>query len=150
MVKICFTASSGGHTTELLQLTPFLAQYPAIFIGEASQVKGHFQARYTLKQVNRQSFKSLLDFVLSFPRVWRILAKEKPTHIVSTGAMCTLPVCLLGKIKKIKIIYIESFARMEDLSLTGKLVYHFADLFIVQWETLAEKYEKAVYGGGLF
>ena len=35
-------------------------------------------------------------------------------------------------------------------SLTGRLVYPFADLFLVQWESLLELYPKAKYVGGIF
>lgn len=49
-----------------------------------------------------------------------------------------------------KIIYIESFARVHNPSLTGRLVYKIADLFIVQWEDMLKVYDKAVLGGGFF
>ena len=49
-----------------------------------------------------------------------------------------------------KIIYIESFARCNKPSLTGKIMYKFADIFIVQWEEMLEFFPKAMYGGGIF
>ncbi|KZK42839.1 hypothetical protein AM2_2498 [Lactococcus cremoris] len=49
-----------------------------------------------------------------------------------------------------KVIFIESYARTETLSLTGKLVYRLSDLFIVQWPDLSKKYSKAKYYGELF
>ena len=54
------------------------------------------------------------------------------------------------KLRGGKVIYIESFARVHDASLTGKLVYRFADLFIVQWETMIDVYPRAKYVGGIF
>eukprot|EP01031_Cornospumella_fuschlensis_P032110 gene32109-38831_t len=47
------------------------------------------------------------------------------------------------------ILYVESFCRVQHLSLTGKLLYPIADRFIVQWEDLAEKYSRAEYLGDL-
>ncbi len=78
------------------------------------------------------------------------LIKEKPDIIVSTGALVTCPISLLGKLMRKKIIYIESFARVDNASLTGKLFYKIADVFIVQWEELLKIYPKAIYGGGIF
>ena len=61
-----------------------------------------------------------------------------------------------------KIIFVESFCRVEkygflffemiyddlcSLSLSGKIIYPFADLFVVQWKQLTEKYPKAKYYG---
>ena len=149
-IKICYTASDGGHTHELMQLDELYKKYPGIFITETRNAKDVFQAVYTLPQVNRKSLRSIFRFIGSLFTVRSILAKEKPTHIVSCGAMCTVPVCLIGKLMKIRVIYVESYTRMKDLSLTGKILYPFADLFVVQWKQLADRYPKAVYGGALF
>jgi len=46
-----------------------------------------------------------------------------------------------------RVIYIESFARVEALSLSGKLLYPFVDRFIVQWQQLAEKAKRAEFHG---
>ncbi|KAI7884722.1 oligosaccharide biosynthesis protein Alg14 like-domain-containing protein [Mucor mucedo] len=56
------------------------------------------------------------------------------------------PDLILG-IKKIEIVYVESFARVETLSLTGKLLYPFADRFLVQWSELSNILDKAEYKG---
>ena len=58
--------------------------------------------------------------------------------------------CCLGKIFGSKVIYIETFANVTTKTSTGKLIYKFADLFIVQWESMLEIYPNAVYGGWIF
>lgn len=135
---------------ELMQLTEIIKKYPGILITESTDEATGFDKIFHLKQMNRKSVKGLLHFLRSFFYIRKILKQEGPTHIISTGAMCTLPVCMIGKMMKKKVIYVESFARIEELSLTGKIVYRFADLFVVQWEQLAGRYKKAIYGGGLF
>lgn len=149
-VRLCYTASAGGHIYELQQLDELLRQYPGILITESESVSKHFETVYTLGLVNRKSFRYLLRFAGSFRTIHKILKKERPTHIVSFGAMCTVPVCVIGKLMGMKIIHVESFTRIRDLSLTGKIVYPFADLFVVQWKQLVQKYPKAVFGGALF
>ncbi|MBR2423273.1 MAG: polysaccharide biosynthesis protein [Oscillospiraceae bacterium] len=149
-IKICYTASDGGHTHELMQLNGLFQKYPGILITESRNVKYEFDAVYTLPLVNRKSLRFLFRFIQSFFTIRRILSKEKPTHIISFGAMCTVPVCIIGKLMKIKVIYVESYTRLKDLSLSGKIIYPFADLFVVQWKQLVSKYPKAVYGGALF
>ena len=76
--------------------------------------------------------------------------RERPNIILTTGALVAYPACVIGKLMVAKVIFVESFARTKKLSLTGKLVYKFVDLFIVQWPTLSEKHPKAKYYGGLF
>ena len=79
-----------------------------------------------------------------------IYIKIRPKYIVTTGAHTAGPMCLIGKIFGSKIIFIESFANSSSKSITGKIVYKFADLFIVQWENMLNIYPKSVYGGWIY
>jgi UDP-N-acetylglucosamine:LPS N-acetylglucosamine transferase len=76
-----------------------------------------------------------------------ILIKERPKVIVSTSGGSTIPLCYFGKLFGVKIIYIESMARINQPSGTGKLIHPIADLFLVQWESMLKFYRKAKYWG---
>ena len=76
--------------------------------------------------------------------------KEKPDVVITTGALVAFPICLIAKIFGKHIIYIESFARVNSRSLTGRLLYPISDLFLVQWEEMLKFYPKAKYVGGIF
>lgn len=73
--------------------------------------------------------------------------------VLCNGPGTCVPICvsalLLGilGIKKVIIVYVESICRVETLSLSGKILFHLCDCFIVQWPTLKEKYPKSVYLG---
>ena len=105
---------------------------------------------YEVSQINRKEILFFLKFFVLFIKSFYILVKEKPTTIISTGALATFPLCLLGKMMGKQILYIESFARVDKGSLTGKLMYKIADLFVVQWKELLTVYPKALYVGGIF
>ena len=51
-------------------------------------------------------------------------------------AVRLLRVCSLWTLPKPEIIYIESFARVSSLSVSGCIIKFFADRFIVQWPEL--------------
>ena len=80
----------------------------------------------------------------------KIINKERPNVVITTGALIAFPFCVFVKLRGGKVIYIESFARVYNSSLTGKIIYKFADLFLVQWESMLEVYPKAKYVGGIF
>jgi UDP-N-acetylglucosamine:LPS N-acetylglucosamine transferase len=149
---MCFTASLGGHLEEIARLIELGNQYDVFLVTE----KGGFielnvcKRVYHLSQINRKEILFIPKFINIFFQSFYILLKEKPDNIISTGALVTFPICLLGKLMKKKVIYIESFARVDTASMTGKLMYRFADLFIVQWEEMLEIFPKAIYGGGIF
>ena len=110
-----------------------------------------FNKVYEVNQINRKEIFFIIKFIVLFIKAFFILNKEKPDFVITTGALCSYPVCIIAKkIFKSKIIYIESFARCDTVSLTGKLMIKYADLFIVQWKEMLKLLPKAVYGGGIF
>lgn len=76
--------------------------------------------------------------------------KEKPDIIICTGVLAMIPICLVSKIAGKRLIYIESFAKVTSATLTGKLLYKFADQFYVQWKSMLKVYPKAIYLGGIY
>jgi UDP-N-acetylglucosamine:LPS N-acetylglucosamine transferase len=81
---------------------------------------------------------------------FKILRKEKPDVIISSGAAIAVPFFYLGKIFGSKTVYIEVFDRIDKPTMTGKLVYPVTDKFIVQWEEMKKVYPKAINLGSIF
>lgn len=81
---------------------------------------------------------------------WKVLRKEKPDLIISTGAAVAVPFFYLGKLFGAKTIYIEVFDRIDTSTITGKLVYPISDKFIVQWDEMKKIYPKAINLGSIF
>ena len=94
-----------------------------------------------------RNFKNLIkNTILAF----KVLKKEKPDLIISSGAAVAVPFFYIGKLMGAKLIYIEVFDRIDKPTLTGKLVYPIADKFIVQWEEAKKVYPKAINFGSIF
>jgi UDP-N-acetylglucosamine:LPS N-acetylglucosamine transferase len=96
----------------------------------------------------RHSERDLL-FLVNLWEAWRILRKEKPQVILSTGAGPCVPFALVGKVLRIPTIFIETFARVTEPSMSGKIMYRLADKFFYQWNTLARFYPKGICCGPL-
>lgn len=150
--KVCFAASSGGHFTQLMQLRPLMEKYESIVVTEKTPYseKEPPKGTYYLKQVNREEWKCPFYLIGNSFRSLNILLKEKPDYIVTTGVLACIPLCLLGKIMKKKVIFIESFAKIHSPTQTGKLMYKFADYFFVQWPSMKECYPEARFEGALY
>lgn len=94
-------------------------------------------------------FTTLYSMWFSLPLTLRV----KPDLVLCNGPGTCVPICisalLLGilGVKKVIIVYVESICRVENLSLSGKILFHLSDYFIVQWPSLKEKYPKSVYLG---
>jgi beta-1,4-N-acetylglucosaminyltransferase len=152
MKKICFIASSGGHLEEISKLSNIECTYPCFLITECSDFKSEkfCSKKYYVPQTNRKELLFIFKFLFLFIKAIKILHQEKPEFIITTGALIAFPFCMIGKLFSCKIVYIESFARVNHASLTGRLLYKHADLFIVQWEDMLQIYPDAVLGGGIF
>ena len=80
----------------------------------------------------------------------KILKKERPDVIISSGAAVAMPFFLLGHLFGAKLIYIEVFDRIDKPTISGKFCYKFADKFIVQWEEQLKVYPNAINLGQIF
>ncbi len=156
MKKVLFISSTGGHLNELLQLKSIMNKYDSYLITEKTKSTISLKEEYkdkisyliygTKHNMLTYPFKLLANCFKSFYFYFKI----KPDVIVTTGAHSAGPMCCIGKIFGSKIIYIETFANIHSKTVTGRIVYKFADLFIVQWESMLKLYPKAIYGGWIF
>lgn len=145
-------SSSGGHFSELSKLQKIAKKYDSFLVVEkVENFSTDFCERiYYLREINRHEKNFLFHFVFLCFKELRIFLKEKPDYIITTGALCAYPMAKIAKWFKKKVIYIESYARIYDVSVTGKKLYDMVDLFLVQWPDLLEQYPKAKYYGSLF
>ena len=152
MKKVCFIASSGGHFEQLMMLKPLMKKYDSFIVTEKTNysVSNLEFNTYYLHQVNRREKSFVLRMMGNTLKTLKILISERPDVVISTGALATIPMCLFGKIFGKKIIFIESFAKVNSQTLTGKLVYRFADRFYVQWEDMKQFYPNAICKGGIY
>ncbi len=151
-LKLCFAASSGGHFEQLMMLKPLMEKYDSFVMTEETLYKSinEAQRQYYLKQVNRKEWKFIPNMCVNLFRSLRIYYKEKPDVVICTGVLAMIPMCLIAKLMRKKLIYIESFAKVTSPTETGKLMYRFADQFYVQWETMLKIYPNAIYLGGIY
>lgn len=151
-IKLCFAASSGGHFEQILMLKPLMDKYDSFLVTEKTTYETVVkdEKMYYLCQVNRKEWSFLFEMITNTFRSLYILIKEKPDIIITTGVLAMIPICLLAKLFRKKLIYIESFAKVTTPTETGKLMYKFADQFYVQWPQMKKIYPKAICLGGIY
>jgi len=147
--KICIATSSGGHLKEVLQLKPFYSKYEHYFV-TMPRPDGKDLSKTEKVFFVKCPSRNPIFFAVNFVQSLKIFLKETPDVVVSCGADAALATCWIAKFFGKKIIYIESFCRPSKPSLTGKLVYPVADLFIYQWKELDKYYPKGKYGESIF
>lgn len=153
MKKVVFAASSGGHLSEIMKLETLFKDYEYLLVTEKTDVTDKMKNKYNMEFFkygpNKNIFKYIWVLIYNVFLCIKVVAKFKPDTVISTGAQVGGLMCFIAKIFGKKVIYIESLAKVDSLSITGRNVYLFADKFYVQWESLTKKYNKAEYVGRL-
>ena len=149
-MKIGLVGSSGGHLTHLHMLKPFWQDKDRFWVTfDKEDARGllqgekvypcHFPTNRNLKNLIRNTFVA-----------WKVLRKERPDLLISSGAAVAVPFFYLGKLFGAKLIYIEIYDRIDKPTMTGKMVYPIVDRFIVQWEEQKKVYPEAINLGSIF
>ena len=150
-MRLVFAASSGGHYEQLMMLKPLMERHDSCVVTEKTSYNAKSDIRtYYMVQVNRKEILFIPKMIINSFRAVRIIFKEKPDAIICTGVLAMIPLCLIGKMKGFKLIYLESFAKVTSATLSGKLLYKYADRFYVQWESMLDIFPNAVYKGGIY
>ena len=154
--KVLFISSTGGHLSEMMRLSPMFPKYDYFIITEKTKSNLNLKETYpnrvgylvygTKRRFLTYPFKLLFN---CFKSLFYFI-KIRPKVVITTGAHTAGPMCCIAKLFRKKVIYIETLANSKTKTVTGRLVYHFADLFIVQWEDMLKLYPKATYGGWIY
>ncbi len=143
-VKIALVSSCGGHLTDVRALRPVYEGHEHFYVLNDRAILPKDMEGKTI--FIRHSERDWL-FFLNLWEAWRILRKERPNLILSTGAGPVVPFALVGKVLGIPTVYIEISASVTEPSLSGRIMYRLADKFFYQWEGLRRYFPKGIYGG---
>lgn len=175
-VSFLIILGSGGHTAEMLTLLqtalPTFPNAHVTYVNTYTDVhslpralafhRTHF-AHIKVDSVSvpraREVGQGLLSSVISslkcISKVWQVVRGVKADVVLTNGpatgaivgAVAVFHECLGGK--GVKLIYIESLARVETMSISGRLMYCIADRVLVQWPELLRRYPRAEFYGRL-
>ena len=149
--KVCIPTSSGGHLTHMRMLMPVLDQAADRFWvtfdkEDANSALAGERLYYCHFPTNRNLKTTVRNTLLAV----RVLRREHPDLIVSSGAAVAVPFFIVGKFMGVRTVYVEVFDRVDAPTLTGRLVRRFTDLFVVQWPEMQSVYPDSVCLGPIF
>jgi UDP-N-acetylglucosamine:LPS N-acetylglucosamine transferase len=151
----------GGHSAQCMRLVQLLGteQYRFTYILENTDLVSDKQLPvpgpvYRLVRPSsverRRPFSDSMKFAWCMLVASLILKKTNPDVIITVGPAVAVPVSIVARVLRKKVIFIESASRIHSLSATGKMMRHIADLFIVQWRELLDTAPRgAIYAGRL-
>ena len=174
---------SGGHTAEMMQLlrsmewedhvvrcyvvaeTDTLSEDKALAfermlgsgVGRGCVVERVSRSR----EVGQRYITSVWTTLVALWSALGIVMKHTPRVLLVNGPGTCLPLVVWCRVTSLlgliaggcRVFYVESIARVDHVSLTGRLIYMFGLAnggFYVQWKELHEKLDKSVYAGRVY
>ena len=154
MKKVMFISSCGGHLTELLSIEKIFKYYNYILVTEKNSISKKLKDKYNIEYLmcgsRNEPFKYPLVILVNIIKSLYLFFKHKPELIYTTGTHTCVPMCLIAHLFKKKIIYVEVFDRIDNPTLTLRLLKNIADTIIVQHKEMLKQFPNAIYFGGVF
>ena len=148
-IKICIACCPGGHMVQALQLASVYEKYVHFYFtysgGVADGMKKHSRVRTIPDILRKKPTSWLVGAIMSFYIVW----DERPDIVITTGGGVVVFFCVFSKLIGAKLLFIESMAKVKKPTLTARMLYPLADLFLVQWPGLLKYFPRAKYLGRL-
>ncbi len=143
-------ASTGGHLLQLSQLADLWPKERRHWVtfkkADAISLLADEEKTWAHWPTNR----NLPNLIRNFRLAASLLKNRNITAVVSTGAGVAVPFIILGRLRGLRAVYVETMSMISSPSLTGRLVYPFATTFIVQWPELLRFFRRARWYGTVF
>lgn len=147
--KALLVCSPGGHLLEMLLLEPSYRDLDTTWVTLPGTDVEHLLSGRRVILAHGPTNRSLSRLALNLGVAWRVIRRERPDVILCTGAALAVPFFLVGRLLRVRLVYVESLTRIDTLSLSGRLVYPLATRFFVQWPQVARRRRRATYAGSL-
>jgi len=144
-MKVCIVSSCGGHLTEVRSFRVAYQEYEHIYVlDDKAILPEDMHSRTHFISHSERDWR----FAVNVWEAFRILWRERPDVILSTGAGVVVSFAIVSRLFfRTRIIFIETLTRVGRPSLTGRIMYRLAHDFFYQWESLRSYFPKGTYGG---
>jgi beta-1,4-N-acetylglucosaminyltransferase len=148
-MRVLLGCSPGGHLRQLHVLEPWWSAHERHWItfptGDALTLLAGEQVTHAHHPTTRNIPNLLRNLVL----VFGVIRRFRPDVVVSTGAAIAVPMFVWARLFGVRTVFIEVYDRIDNPTLSARLVRPFTDLFLVQWEQQLEHHRDAVLAGQL-
>jgi UDP-N-acetylglucosamine:LPS N-acetylglucosamine transferase len=141
-LKVMLVCSSGGHLLQLYRLKPWWEKHDRSWVTFEMPDSQSMLVGEDVAWAHHPTTRNIPNLVRNFGLAWRLLWRNRPQVIVSSGAGVAVPFFVLGRLMRMKTVYIEVYDRIDLPTLTGRLVQPFSNLFLLQWEQQKRFYRR--------
>lgn len=146
---VLFVCSSGGHLAQLIPLREWGNSHRLRWVTFDTPDATSALAGEDVVTCYYPTTRNIPNLIRNLGLAVKVIRRDRPSLIVSTGAAVAVPFFVLGKLLGIPTVFIEVYDRIDSATLTGKLVRPFTTRYLVQWDEQKTLYPNAVNVGPL-
>jgi UDP-N-acetylglucosamine:LPS N-acetylglucosamine transferase len=135
---ILAVASGGGHWVQLQRLRPAFDGHDVVYVTTLAGLAVPGAKVFIVRDASRNE---KLGLIMLAVQLLRIIISVRPLSVVTTGAAPGVLALRIAKLLRIRTVWVDSIANVDEMSLSGRLARKHADLWLTQWPHLVEKYE---------
>ena len=151
-MKLLVAASAGGHAADLRVLLDRAERLwpakPTVYVTTADVHTEQFRDMgmrvYVVREADRRTPASA---VVAAAQTLRVIWRERPDAIVTTGAMPMAMLCAWGRLFDCKIVWVDTLSQVNTLSLSGRAIRRLSHLTLTQWPDVATRFPGVEYAG---
>lgn len=144
--RILAVASAGGHWIQLARLSEAFADSDTLYVTTVAGETAPSGDRPVAKVIDG-SRDEPLRIALASLQIAFLLLRFRPHAVITTGAAPGYVALRLGKLLGCRTVWLDSIANAEEISMSGRLIRPYADLWLTQWEDLSRKTAGLKYWG---
>jgi UDP-N-acetylglucosamine:LPS N-acetylglucosamine transferase len=148
-MKALLVCSSGGHLTQLHKLRPWWERHERIWVTFAHPQAESLLAGERIIPAFSPTTRNIPNAFRNLRLAAKVIRRERPDAVISDGAGLAFPFFVVAKALGVATVYLEVYDRISRSSVTGRLCYPLADLFLLQWPEQAANYPRGTVIGQL-
>jgi UDP-N-acetylglucosamine:LPS N-acetylglucosamine transferase len=141
-MKIMLVCSAGGHLTQLYRLRPWWERHERTWVTCPGPQSESLLAGEKWAPAFFPTTRNIPNAMRNIVLAVRLIRAERPDVLVSDGAGVAFPFFLVGRALGVRTVYLEVYDRILRPTLTGRLCYPLAELFLVQWPEQTASYPR--------
>jgi beta-1,4-N-acetylglucosaminyltransferase len=147
--RVLLVCSPGGHLQQMLTLAPAWRELEHRWVTLRAPDTEYELADEPVTYGHGPTNRSLTKLSRNIVLARKVLKEFDPDVVLSTGAALAVPFLLGARLQRRRAVYVESFTRVNEMSLSGRMVYPFVNAVFVQWPPLAQRRPKARHVGSV-
>jgi beta-1,4-N-acetylglucosaminyltransferase len=151
---VLLVCSTGGHLLQLLALRSAWESFSHVWVtfdkSDARSLLAEERVLFAHGPTNRNfGFLAVKNLLLNVVAAVRLLRAARPKVVLTTGAGVAVPFAWVGRFLGARVVYVESLTRIEQPSLSCRLIAPVASRIYAQWPELTEAVPQARYLGSV-